>query len=119
MELGEIRVDREDKNIFVVCVGYEDCGGICKSTMNVVQHVNIENGVVKNVYKTSTWSHFYRTPTEDEIAFFKKSLENSDWVFENGKVERKKIETVEQLKRELVADGKLNKRLLEAVTRLL
>lgn len=119
MELGEIRVDREDKNAFVICVGYEDCKGICKSTMNVVQHVNIENGVIKNVYKSSTWSHFYRTPTEDEIAFFKKSFENSDWVFENGKVERKKIETVEQLKKELVADGKLNKRLLEAVNRLL
>ena len=119
MEIGEIRVDNENKNAFVVCVGYEKLDEICKSTMNVVQHVSIKNGVVKQVYKSTTWSHFYIKPTEDEIEFFKKSFENSDWVFENGKVERKRIETVAQLKRALVADGRLSQRLLEAVNRLL
>ena len=119
MEIGEIRVDNENKNVFVVCVGYEELDGICRGTMDVVQHINIENGVVKRVYESSTWSHFYRKPTEDEIEFFKKSFENSDWVFENGKVERKRIETVAQLKNELVADGGLDQRLLEAVNRLL
>lgn len=83
-----------------------------------VQHIEIEDGVLKLKHTSTGYDHWYRKCTPEELDAFNTALKDSRYVLSETGLVSKPIETLEELKQELF-DAHLSERLSTAIKQLL
>lgn len=116
MVKGEIVVTNGG-DVFAVCLG--GCKNPSGEKCYEMQYATVVDGVCTGVHGNIGYERQFREPTAEESKRFSEALSGSRWGMKNGRLSLKAVETLSDLKSELIMFGKLNTRLREAVLRLM